>query len=441
MMPIKPSRNLLPAASGVLPESPASNVVQLRERPRRRPQGAGTISITKASLKRLVCPQDRDEAFYWDDQVRGLGLRAYASGKRVWLLQYRDANGRTRRIVLGGVDALDPEAARMAARGELTQKAIGQDPAARRKADKLAMRVGELVESYLAYQAAHRKPSTLDQTTRNLNKYGATLQAEPLAAVDRAAIHRLHKRLTGSAGPVQANRTLASLSAMFSWAMRAGLAKDNPAAFVPKNPEAPKDRILSDDELRAIWKATETKSDFNRIVRLLMLTGCRRDEIGGAKWNEIDGSLLTIAENRTKTSISHEVPLSELAIAHLPERREGRDSVFGEGREGFSGWSRSKARLDRAIARPADETGNEPRPCMPEWGLHDFRRTLSTRLNEAGTDPHVVEAILGHAGARRGVAGVYNRASYREQKSAALAAWARMIAAIVEQGGNASLQP
>ena len=224
--------------------------------PRGRPQQAASTSITKASPRRLVCPKGRAEAFYWDDQVRGLALRAYASGKRVWLLQYRDSNGRTRRIALGGVDALDPEGARVAARGELTQKAIGNDPAARRRAARHATRLGEVAESYLAYQAARQKPSTLDQTRRNLNKYAGSLHVETLAALDRAALHSLHTRITRKAGPVQANRTLASLSAMFAWAMRAGLAKENPAALVPRNPETEKDRKLSDDELRVIWQAT-----------------------------------------------------------------------------------------------------------------------------------------------------------------------------------------
>jgi integrase len=400
-----------------------------------------STSITKASVKRLVCPKGRDEAFYWDDQVRGLGLRAYASGKRVWLLQYRDNNGRTRRIVLGGVDALDPEDARAAARRELRQKASGNDPAARRRADRHATRMGELVEAYLAYHAGHAKPSTHDQTRRNLDKYAGKLHVEPLAAIDRAAVHRLHKQVTRTAGPVQANRTLASLSAMFAWAMRAGLAKENPAALVPKNPETEKDRVLTNDELRAIWEATEGGVDFDRIVRLLLLTGCRKSEIGGARWSEIIGSLVTIPEVRTKTAIVHEVPLSELAATQLPAPRKGRDHLFGESEEaGFSGWSRSKERLDKRVARlrcaqaGAGDPENDEQLnvyAIPAWGLHDFRRTLSTRLNEAGVDPHVVEAILGHSGAKRGVAGVYNRASYREQKAEALAKWAAMVASII----------
>ncbi len=225
---------------------------------------------------------------------------------------------------------------------------------------------------------------------------------------------------------------------MFAWGMRAGLAKENPASLVPKNTEAPKTRVLTDSELRLIWQATATGGDHDRIVRLLMLTGCRRDEIGNLRWSEIRNSVISMPEDRTKTGIVHEVSLSGLALEQLPARREGRDLVFGQGQDGYSGWSRSKARLDSRIARPRQnanlpdgQDGLEPNSLsIPIWGLHDFRRTLSTRLNEAGIDPHVVEAILGHAGAKRGIAGVYNRASYFTQKAEALETWATIIAAL-----------
>jgi integrase len=284
------------------------------------------------------------------------------------------------------------------------------------------MRVGEIVAAYLAHQEQRSKASTFDQIRRNLNKYAAPLHAEAVSAIERATIYQLHKRLTASAGAVQANRTLATLNAMFAWAMRAGLAKLNPAALVPKNREAAKDRVLSNSELQIIWRATDGLGDYDRIVRLLMLTGCRRDEIGGLRWSEITGNIVTVPEARTKTAILHEVPLSMLALEQLPAKRPGRDPVFGEGQGGFSGWSRSKARLDVRIMRLRSAEAGLPEAekgvdlsvnSLPAWGLHDFRRTLSTRLNDAGVEPHVVEALLGHAGAKRGIAGVYNRASYR----------------------------
>ena len=133
------------------------------------------------------------------------------------------------------------------------------------------------------------------------------------------------------------------------------------------------------------------------------------------------------------------MPLSELAKAQLPARREGRDHLFGESEEaGFSGWSRSKERLDKRIAhlRRAQSLASGSVEeleayFLPPWSLHDFRRTLSTRLNEAGVDWHVVEVILGHAGAKGGIAGTYNKATFTPQKTDALAKWADMVASII----------
>ena len=206
-MPHEPASDLLPAASDVLPDECPGGARGYARHHKSRPAPGNRRSITKASLKALVCPPGKSEAFYWDSQVPGFGLRAYAGGRRVWLLQYRDTNGKTRRLVLGDVKALDPEKARDAARAQLTQRAVGNDPAARRRADRHAARMSELVQTYLAHHAQMAKASTLDQTRRNLTKYAARLHAEPVAAVDRATVHRLHKALTTSVGPVQANRT------------------------------------------------------------------------------------------------------------------------------------------------------------------------------------------------------------------------------------------
>lgn len=410
---VGPASDVGPAEASVI-EGPWEKAPQQRQGGRASPRPTG---ITKAQVKGFSVPAGATEAFLHDGTVPGLSLRAYASGRKVWALKYRDEHGRTRRVGIGDAGALSPDEAREAARARLVQRAMGNDPAAAHKAKRHGQRVGELIETYLDRQRTHLKATTLDHVQRNLGKYAATLHPETVAALDRGAIYRLHNSLTKSAGAVQANRVLASLSAMFSWAMRAGLAESNPAALVPRNKEHARERVLGDDELAAVWRATEGGSDYARIVRLLMLTGCRREEIGGLRWSEVEGDKLVLPPARTKTAISHEVPLTELAQSQLPARQEGREFVFGKQDTGFQGWSRSKERLDAALGE------REP------WGLHDLRRTLSTRLNEAGVDPHVVEALLGHAGAKSGVAGVYNRAAYRQQKRDAMELWSEMVAA------------
>lgn len=218
---------------------------------------------------------------------------------------------------------------------------------------------------------------------------------------------------------------LASLSAAWVWALRTGLVTgDNPAAYVPKFGETARDRVLTPDELRLIWRCTEGQSNYERIVRTLLLTACRRQEIGGMRWSEIEGNVLVVPARRMKRGRPHEVPLTALALAHLPERR-GDGCIFSTSDAGFEGWSGAKNAFDRRIADLAA-------PLLP-WGLHDLRRTFSTMAHERGiAEPHIIEAVLAHEGAQPGVAGVYNRAAYREQTRAALTAWADLVSKIVD---------
>jgi integrase len=431
----------LPIASGVLPvegqDRPANDdAIPLPKRAARLPVRRATrqaqpgrqVHITKATLAGLQCPPGKAEAFFWDSETSGLALRAYPSGRRVWLCQYRDEHGRTRRVPLGKVGVVDPASAREAARETLQRVAGGANPALERKATRTAASVGWLVDAYLEHAERALKPSTLDQTQRNLRKYAASLHGDAVAVVDRAAIFRLHQKIGDDAGRVQANRVLATLSAMWSWALRAGLVVgENPAAFVPRFREAERERVLDRDELRLLWRASGSDQAFHHIVRLILLTGCRRQEVGSMRWREIEGDLWIVPAARMKGGRPHEVPLSALAMAQLPPR-VGDGSVFSQGATGFDGWTAAKHRLDAAMAAlRAPEA-----PALSPWGLHDLRRTFSTMMHDRGlADPHIIEAVLAHRGGQSGVAGIYNRAAYREPKRAAMAAWATLVDEIV----------
>ena len=141
--------------------------------------------------------------------------------------------------------------------------------------------------------------------------------------------------------------------------------------------------------MKAIWKATDGAGDYDRIVRLCLLTGCRREEIGGLRWDEVHDDQLKIGTERMKGGITHEVPLLPAIMATLPTFYDGAAvCVFGRGGTGFSGWSRAKRGLDAKLAKA--------RHCLTPWTLHDLRRTFSTRLHDAGIEPLVVEALLAH---------------------------------------------
>ncbi len=408
------------------------------------------VRFTKPNTSRMACPPGKAEAFFWDATLPGFGLRAYVSGRRQWVAQYRDGTGRTRRATLGDARVVELDEARDGARKLLSRVELGSDPQAEKQAARRAKRVSALVEAYLADAEKRLKPRSFAEVKRHLKHHVKPLHQEAACELGRAAIVKLLDGISRDSGPVAANRVRSSLSAMWVWGLRSGTVEgENPVAHVPKpGSEAPRERVLTDAELALVWQATAGDHDHDRIVRLLMLTGARREEMAGMGWEEIEGSLWTLPRARSKNGLQHEVPLGALALAQLPPKRDGRAQVFGEGKGGFSGWSRCKDRLDGRILKLLQKAlrerqGREPetdKVACPEWTLHDLRRTLSTWLNENGTEPHVVEAVLNHVSgaARRGVAGVYNRAQYREPKRAALARWEKYIRKLVGLPGLAA---
>jgi integrase len=212
---------------------------------------------------------------------------------------------------------------------------------------------------------------------------------------------------------------------LWSWGLRTGRieAETNPVSFTIRQPEVSRERTLNDAEIQAIWRATDGDDDYSRIVRLCLLTGCRRDELGGLRWDEVHPDRLVVGANRMKGGVAHEIPILPMLTAAVPARPDGREAscVFGRRETGFSGWSKSKKALDEKIVRAGFE--------IAQWGLHDLRRTFSTRLHDAGVEPIVIEALLAHK--QQGVAAVYNRASFREAKRAALTRWHSMLTNIL----------
>lgn len=216
------------------------------------------------------------------------------------------------------------------------------------------------------------------------------------------------------------------------------------ATFKPAE-EKPRERVLSDDELALIWQCTSGGGSYDRIVRLLMLTGARRAEIAGMQWSELtlnDDRAVAwlLPSERSKNGRPNALTLPPLAFSQLPPRREDRELVFGAGDGPFSGWSKSKERLDTRIA--AENVGHS----QAGWVLHDLRRTFVTKLNDLGIEPHVIEALVNHVGgiAKSGVAGVYNRSAYAPQKRAALAIWCDHVAKLIGEAvgeGTAEVVP
>jgi integrase len=189
----------------------------------------------------------------------------------------------------------------------------------------------------------------------------------------------------------------------------------NPVAGTHRHNGKARERVLSEAELAAIWRACGD-DDYGRIVRLLILTGQRREEIGGLRWSEIDTDRIVLPGGRTKNKRDHILPLAPQALALFPEC--GGDYVFGT--RGFVSWSRGKSALDAACS-------------VAGWRLHDVRRTVATMMGDKiGVLPHIIEAVLNHySGHRAGVAGVYQRGKYVDAMRAALCAWAEYVSQLV----------
>jgi integrase len=393
------------------------------------------MKLTERTVAALVRPAGKDDVVIWDDDLPGFGVRLRGD-KKTYLVQYR-VGAQQRRESLGDIRKVKLEDARKAARQRFAKAQLGMDPAAERaharaKAAAARLTLGAVAGRYLDAKRAGLRPSTFREAERYFTLHWQPLSEHPIGQLKRADVAARLQELIKTRGPIAAARARENLSALFGWAMREGLCDANPVVATndPAKGRSPRQRVLSMAELATIWKVCQDNDDFGRIVRLLMLTGCRRSEIGGLKWREVDfdRDTMTIAAERAKNGRSLTLTLSPAAldILRAAPRREGWDNVFGRRDRGFSTWSSSTAALHQRIA------AIEGKP-LPHWTIHDVRRSVATNMAEIGVQPHIIEAILNHvSGHKRGVAGIYNRASYAREIAAALQLWAEHLMAVVE---------
>jgi integrase len=387
------------------------------------------MQFTKAAIARMSLPAGKSDHVFWDPELPGFGLRLRGDTRR-FVVQYRVA-GQSRRESLGDPRKMSLEDARKIARQRFGTVAQGLDPTADRakaKAEAEAARLTLAVvsERYLEARKPAIRPATLSALTYDLRSHWAPLHKRPIEAIKRADVAARLGELTRDSGRSAAARARVSLSALYGWAMREGLCEANPviATNNPNEGAKSRERVLTDAELRAIWRGCGD-DDFGRIVRLLMLTGCRRNEIGGLRREEIDAGtgVLTIPGTRTKNHGELKLTLPAATLAILPPcPEEASGYVFGR-KQGFRAWSYATAILNGRIA---DLEGKLPAP----WRLHDLRRTMRTGLGRLGVAPHVAELVINHV--KKGMIAVYDKHRYQGDIAAALAMWADHVMAAVE---------
>lgn len=397
------------------------------------------MRISAKSIAALTLPDGKSDVIHFDADLPGFGyrLRRSPSGQvnASWIAQYRRA-GSSRRVLLGAGGVLSAEQARAAARKILSQAALGEDPqgdkAKRRDRDRLSLR--SVVDEYIAVKQGEVRSGTLRELTRYLTgAYFKLLHAMPVDSITRKdvasqilAVQRQH-----SATVAALART--ALGAFFTWTMTMGLTESNPVLGSAQPKIAPaRERVLNDAELASIWNACQD-DDHGKIIRLLILTGCRRAEVGGMCWSEIDSErgTWTIPKERSKNGRAHSLPLMPAALDILGTvpRLASRDHLFGaRSSAGFCTWAEGKRALDA-------------RSGVTGWVVHDLRRSTATKLADIGIAPHVIEQILNHqSGHRSGVAGVYNRSSYEREVRAALALWSDHMRSLAD-GGERKILP
>jgi integrase len=391
-------------------------------------------ALTVAAIEKLKPGPTRREIP--DGRISGLYLvvQPAPSGRKSWAIRYRH-NGRTRKFTLEHCPPAALTKARRLAADALEAVAEGKDPAAEKR-DQQRRAAGhdrDLVRTVAErFIDRHCKANTREATWRETERifkrdilpvWGNRLVGE----ISRRDVLDLLDRAVDRGAPVLANRVLATVRRFFNWCAERDIVAVSPCTGIrPPTAESSRDRVLSDDELRAVWRACEEIGwPFGAIVQLLIVTGQRREEVGKAAWAEfdLDRKLWTIPRERVKNNTAHEVPLNGPALAvvkALPKIKSKAGYLFTTGEKAVSGYSRAKRRVDEKAGL------GEP------WTLHDLRRTAASGMARLGAPLPVIEKILNHtSGSFAGVVGVYQRHSFANEKRAALVGWGRHVEHIV----------
>lgn len=409
--------------------------------------------LTMQSVERLKpLPARRIEIP--DAALPGFYLVIQPSGAKSWAVRYR-VGGKTRKLTIGPYPLFDLSAARAAARKALQMATRGQDPILEKKASVEAALAAErdtvraVAEQYVERQLKpNAKPRYAVEAEALLrNHVVARWGDRRIGEISRRDAIALMDGLTDAGMGVGANRVFAAGRALFNWALSREIIETTPFLRLrPPVAEITRERVLSDSEVRLVWLAAERVGyPFGTMVQLLLLTGQRRDEVARMTWGEVgEDSLWLIPAARTKNSREHLVPLPSPARAILDAspRIAGRVGfvLTTDGETASSNFAKNKTKLDTAMlafARDAaTASGGDPSKVeIQPWRLHDLRRTATTGMARLGFPVHVTEAVLNHrSGTISGVAAVYNRYAYLDEKRAALEGWASEVQMITRSG-------
>jgi integrase len=351
----------------------------------------------------------------WDLLLPGFGVRLGAK-RRTWQVAIRRPGApHPTRIKIGTFPPMSLADARSKAR-KLMETGAPSVPTT------VSTLITEFLDHGMTKTGRPFRRATADAYRRVLGRYAAPISHRPVADVTRMELAALIRAIARDSGVPTASLARSMITRLLGWAVATGYVDHNPMIGTPSYAVGKRSRVLSDPELRALWAATETYTDYHAVLRLCLWTGCRRSEAGGARWSEFspDGRLWTISGARTKNHRPLALPLATQTVAYLRQVPvvSGRDHLFGvRSDRGFNTWSASKARLDARLRFNAD------------WDLHDCRRVVESRLAELRVPKEHVNKVLNHAAGP--VTEAYDRHHYVREKAAALRIWADHLASIV----------
>ena len=385
-----------------------------------------TRALTVAAVERIKPPK-QGQIDYFDLGFPGLALRLGYGGTKTWIFFYRLHSGKLRRLTLGRFPAMNLADAREVWRDARKAVGKGENPAHKKptRADSFEAVADQWLKRDQIHNRSHAEVKrVLDRDVKPV------WEGRMIATIGRRDALDLIDGIADRGAVTLARRAHAHLHRLFKWSVGRGIIEINPMADLPKPGKVvARDRVLSNAELMLIWRAAANiEWPFGPLFRLLILTGARKMEIGALRWSEIDGDTIRLEGERTKNSEKFTIPLSRQALTiinALPRIAESEFVFTTTGQTCVSGFSKAKALLDADVAKLNRGRG------LPEWRIHDLRRTVATGLQRLGVGLQVVETILGHvSGSRAGVIGIYQRHKFDDEKREALEAWARHVEAL-----------
>jgi integrase len=401
--------------------------------------------FTNRSVKSIECPPPIKQIDHWDATIERFGLRVSWTGKKTWVIFYRH-NHRARRMTLGAYPAMSLADARERARKALNAVDDGRDPALERADAANAKTFADLCKDYMERHAIPKKKTWKeDQRIIDRDLLPPWKHYTP-AEIKRGDVRAVVESVADRGAPVHANRVLALIRKIFNFAIPREWVEFNPCQGVERpGREQARDRVLSAEEIRKFWAATEVESPPIRdAFRLRLLTAQRGGEVLHMRWQDIDldAGWWTIPAAFSKNGLSHRVPLNAQAVdllkalqawqaKRLVEVNDGRAKKHVDAKKPSdwvfpSRWyeEASLAWTRKATKRIREASGVEFRP-------HDLRRTAASLMTGSGTSRVVVQKILNHV--ETGVTAVYDRHSYDHEKRAALQAWGRQVKRILSE--------